>query len=198
MSNIGKEIYMRIRYYCVVNTNFRPDFSQTTQCVSRKLLFQQSGGKTMKKFVAGMLSFCMMAALATACSTTETDATTAAPAGGETTAAPAGDETTEDTSGKEIINLYAFTEEVPTMVQAFLDSHPDFAAQYAINKTVIPLKSEITVCMSRQSPKEGAARLRSVTLYRVSSVKRPSMTVRWWRKHWYSAASMSTGAYCQR
>ncbi len=95
----------------------------------------------MKKFVAGMLCFCMMAAVATACGDTGSGN-----AGGETTAAQGGgtgnetDATTTnpEDAGKTVINLYAFTEEVPMMCQCFLDTHPDFAAQYTINKTVVP------------------------------------------------------------
>ena len=97
----------------------------------------------MKKFVAGMLSFCMMATLIAGCNGGETTPTTAAP-----TAAPAqteggdGGETdapeTEAPSGdKIVINLWSFTDEVPKMIDAYMESHPDFAAQYEVVPTII-------------------------------------------------------------
>lgn len=39
---------------------------------------------------------------------------------------------------KEKINVYAFTAEVPNMVQKFIDTHPDFAAKYEMNDTQVP------------------------------------------------------------
>ena len=96
----------------------------------------------MKKFVAGMLCFCMMAAVATACNNTgdsNGDGGTTTTTSGDSGNGGSGDTTTNpDDAGKTVINLYAFTEEVPMMCQCFLDTHPDFAAQYTINKTVVP------------------------------------------------------------
>jgi len=37
--------------------------------------------------------------------------------------------------GKGVINLYAFTDEVPTMLQKYIDTHPDFG--YTLNTTII-------------------------------------------------------------
>ena len=93
----------------------------------------------MKKFVAGMLSFCMIASLATACGGN----------GGETTPTTSGDsgsgavsetsETTlsEEDANKTPIRLHAFTNEVPNMVQAFLDTHPEYGDQYRVDTTLI-------------------------------------------------------------
>lgn len=39
---------------------------------------------------------------------------------------------------KEKINVYSFTNEVPDMVQKYIDTHPDFAAKYEMNDTQIP------------------------------------------------------------
>ena len=36
---------------------------------------------------------------------------------------------------KEQINVYSFTNEVPDMVQKYIDTHPDFAAKYEMNDT---------------------------------------------------------------
>ena len=64
--------------------------------------------------------------------------TTAAPAAEETTAAPAAEDTTAAPAGdaaKGTINLWAFTDEVPGMVDKFLEAHPDFG--YDVNTTII-------------------------------------------------------------
>ena len=68
----------------------------------------------MKKFVAGMLAFCMMAGLVTACSK-----------GGETK------------DGKTVINLWAFTDEVPKMVERYIELHPEFGEKYEVQTTII-------------------------------------------------------------
>ena len=94
----------------------------------------------MKKFVAGMLSFCMMATLIAGCNGGETTPTTTAAGGGETDATTTdngGDETDAPSGDKEIINLWAFTDEVPKMVDKYLEDHPDFAAQYEVVTTII-------------------------------------------------------------
>lgn len=39
--------------------------------------------------------------------------------------------------GKTVINLWAFTDEVPGMVKKYVDSHPDFAKKYTIKETII-------------------------------------------------------------
>ena len=46
-------------------------------------------------------------------------------------------------SGKTKINVYAFTDEVPKMVQKFIDTHPDFAAKYEMNDTQIPTTDQL-------------------------------------------------------
>lgn len=40
-------------------------------------------------------------------------------------------------SGKTVLNLWAFTDEVPQMVDKFLASHPDFADKYEVKTTII-------------------------------------------------------------
>ncbi len=67
----------------------------------------------MKKFVAGMLAFCMMAGLVTACNN-----------GGSK-------------NGKTVINLWAFTDEVPKMVDRYIELHPEFGEKYEVVTTII-------------------------------------------------------------
>ena len=43
---------------------------------------------------------------------------------------------------KEQINVYSFTNEVPDMVQKYIDTHPDFAAKYEMNDTQIPTTNQ--------------------------------------------------------
>ena len=50
------------------------------------------------------------------------------------TSTACGKEGKED--GKTVLNLMAFTEEVPGMVQKYLDTHPDFAKKYKVKTTV--------------------------------------------------------------
>ena len=64
----------------------------------------------------------------------------AAPAATEEKAEePAADEAAatdaEAPAGDNVINLYAFTDEIPNMVQKFLDTHPDFG--YEVKPTII-------------------------------------------------------------
>ncbi len=40
-------------------------------------------------------------------------------------------------SGKEVLNIWSINDEIPTMVDMYLDSHPEFAAKYAVEYTVI-------------------------------------------------------------
>lgn len=41
-------------------------------------------------------------------------------------------------SGKTKLNIWAFTDEVPGMVQKYIDTHADFGAKYEANVTIIP------------------------------------------------------------
>ena len=68
----------------------------------------------MKKLVAGMLCFCMLAGVVTACT-----------------------KESGNSSGKKTINLWTFTDEVPNMVNKFMELHPDFAEQYEVVPTII-------------------------------------------------------------
>ena len=41
-------------------------------------------------------------------------------------------------SKKEVINLWTFTDEVPKMIDKYMETHPDFAEKYEVNPTIIP------------------------------------------------------------
>ena len=86
----------------------------------------------MKKILATLLCTSMIAASLVGCGSSAPAAE--APAAD----APAAEaEATGDaaSSGKEVINLWAFTDEVPGMVNKFLEAHPDFP--YTVESTII-------------------------------------------------------------
>lgn len=86
----------------------------------------------MRKLISLLLVVLMVFSLAACGSSNDTTAT--APAA-ETTAAPT---TAEPASTeKTVLNVWSFTEEVPTMINKFLELNPDFAAKYEIKTTVI-------------------------------------------------------------
>ncbi len=103
----------------------------------------------MKKLIASALCACMMTSLLIGCSgsdassTTDTATTETETADTETeTEEPADTEAeteepadTEAASGDKVINLWAFTDEVPNMVAKYKELHPDF--EYEINPTII-------------------------------------------------------------
>ncbi|GAB6109405.1 carbohydrate ABC transporter substrate-binding protein [Fusibacter bizertensis] len=87
----------------------------------------------MRKLISLLLVVLMVFSLV-ACGSS-TDPTTTTAAAGDTTAAPT---TAEPASTeKTVLNVWSFTEEVPTMIDKFLELNPDFAAKYEIKKTVI-------------------------------------------------------------
>ncbi|MBE6840294.1 MAG: carbohydrate ABC transporter substrate-binding protein, partial [Ruminococcus sp.] len=63
----------------------------------------------MKKILAGIMALTMLAS-ATACDK-------------------------EGKNGKTVINLYAFTDEVPGMIDKYMELHPDVAKKYEIKAT---------------------------------------------------------------
>lgn len=98
----------------------------------------------MKKFLACMLCGCMAASLLTGCGggapaadsgnsgTAEAPAADAEDSGSEAEA-PAADP--GSTGGSGTINVWAFTDEVPGMIEKYIAAHPDFG--YDINTTII-------------------------------------------------------------
>ncbi len=90
----------------------------------------------MKRFIALFLSCLLVMSFALTSCGKDT------PSDGDATPAPGGEDSEEpvatvtDDPSVKTINLYAFTEEVPGMVDKFLKLHPDFPLEF--NKTVVP------------------------------------------------------------
>ncbi|NLW11809.1 MAG: ABC transporter substrate-binding protein [Clostridiaceae bacterium] len=92
----------------------------------------------MKKALSLLLALVLVIGLAACGGGTDTTTTTAAPAdNGETTTAAPEETTTAPSGDKEKINLYAFTDEVPGMIQRYLDFNPEVAEKYELNATII-------------------------------------------------------------
>ncbi|MDE5717799.1 MAG: carbohydrate ABC transporter substrate-binding protein, partial [Lachnospiraceae bacterium] len=101
----------------------------------------------MKKFLACMLCGCMAASLLTGCGGGDGSAPAAdagdSGAAAEAPAADAGDSGSEAPAedagtsggGSDTINVWAFTDEVPGMIEKYIESHPEFG--YKINTTII-------------------------------------------------------------
>lgn len=92
----------------------------------------------MKKLLAVVLTLAMVLSLC-ACggaapAAASGEAAPAAAASGEA-AAPAAAETTD--SGKTVINVMAFTDEVPNMLKKYCELNPDFGSKYEIKETII-------------------------------------------------------------
>lgn len=90
----------------------------------------------MKKLIASVLCACMISSLLVGCGGNDTADTP--DDSGSTTETPAAEEEKAETPAAgddNVINLWAFTDEVPTMVDKFLETHPDFG--YEVNSTVI-------------------------------------------------------------
>ena len=104
----------------------------------------------MKKFLACMLCGCMAASLLTGCGGGDSSNAPAADSGDsgaaeapEAPAADAGDSESEAPAadagtsggGSDTINVWAFTDEVPGMIEKYIEAHPEFG--YKINTTII-------------------------------------------------------------
>ncbi len=95
-----------------------------------------------KKIISGLLATTMVASMLFGCGGAQTTETTESAAADTTEAADetteaAADDAAESTGEKEVINVWAFTNEVPDMIQQYIDTHPDFAAKYEIKPTII-------------------------------------------------------------
>ena len=89
----------------------------------------------MKKLFALLLALVMVLSM-TACGGSSAPAATEAPkADAPATEAPKA-ETPAD-PGKITLNLWSFTDEIPKMVDKYLELHPDFAAKYDVKVTII-------------------------------------------------------------
>lgn len=87
----------------------------------------------MKKFAVCMLCASMAASLLTGCNSTGGNSA----ANESDSSTNAGSESAKGSSGggSNVINVWAFTDEVPGMIEKYKESHPDFA--YDINTTII-------------------------------------------------------------
>ena len=95
----------------------------------------------MKKLVASVLCACMVSSLLVGCGSGTSDAGTTdagttdagtTDAGSTTDSSSDGD---SSASGDNVINVWAFTDEVPGMIEKYIEAHPDFG--YEINTTII-------------------------------------------------------------
>ena len=87
-----------------------------------------------KKLISLLLCVAMTATMLVGCGGSDAPASTDAPAATEEAAGEAA-ATESAPSGDNVINLWAFTDEVPGMVDKFLEAHPDFG--YEVNSTII-------------------------------------------------------------
>ena len=99
-----------------------------------------------KRILATLLCVAMLAATIVGCGDNassgsgdsgQSSSGTEAPAtGGDDSSAPSTDAGSDSGSSEGgVINVYAFTDEVPTMLQKYLDMHPEF--NYTLNTTII-------------------------------------------------------------
>lgn len=88
----------------------------------------------MKKALSAFLAFVMLLALASCASSPAPAGSTAPGAASSPAASPA---QSQGSTGKTVLNVWSFTDEVPNMIQKFLDTHPDFAAKYDVKPTII-------------------------------------------------------------
>ncbi len=88
----------------------------------------------MKKVVSMLAAMSMLLSM-TACGTEKEDEK--ANTGNDTNVS---DEKKEDSKGgdKEVLNIWAFTDEVPGMVDKYIELNPEFGEKYEIKKTIIP------------------------------------------------------------
>lgn len=90
----------------------------------------------MKKLVASVLCACMVSSLLVGCGS---DASTGSADSGTSDSSTT--TTAEDTGKKsnadpdKVINVWSFTDEVPGMIEKYIEAHPDFG--YEINTTII-------------------------------------------------------------
>ncbi len=95
----------------------------------------------MKKLMVTLLCVSMVATLLTGCGGSGESAstgTTETAAGTTEEKAPAADTVKEEpqsADGPKVINLWAFTDEVPKMIEKYLELHPDFG--YEVKTTII-------------------------------------------------------------
>ena len=103
----------------------------------------------LKKILAGALALCLAGSMFASCgetteggdngkTTTKAAANGGDEGGDEAESKDEGGETEKPADGKkETLNIWAFTEEVPSMVNKYIELHPEFGEKYEINTTII-------------------------------------------------------------
>ena len=96
----------------------------------------------MKKLIASILCACTISSLLVGCGSTSDQADQAGDTTAETQTDAESEESTESTGDAKtnadadhVINVWAFTDEVPGMIEKYKELHPDF--DYDINTTII-------------------------------------------------------------
>ena len=116
----------------MTNSGFYFTKLNNSRCVHRDAILKEEYQEAMKKTFAIILSLVLALASLAACAPAATVAPAAdAPATGSAeapAAAPAAD-------GDKVINIMTFTDEVPKMLEKYIEMHPDFG--YTINATII-------------------------------------------------------------
>ena len=91
----------------------------------------------MKKLIALLMALVMVLGLA-ACGGAAAPAPTEAPkADAPADPAPAPADPAPADPGKTVLNIWSFTDEVPKMIDKYLELNPDFAAKYEVKTTII-------------------------------------------------------------
>ncbi len=90
----------------------------------------------MKKVLSMLAAMSMLLAM-TSCGPEEKEGSTST---GNTDNSSSSSEVKEDNKGgdKEVLNIWAFTDEVPGMVDKYIELNPEFGEKYEIKKTIIP------------------------------------------------------------
>lgn len=91
----------------------------------------------MKKVLSMLAAMSMLLAM-TACGPKDDEGTTPDAGNNSSTADESKDENKGDSGKKETLNVWAFTEEVPGMVDKYIELNPEFGEKYEIKKTIIP------------------------------------------------------------
>lgn len=89
----------------------------------------------MKKVVSMLAAMSMLLSM-TACGTEKEDEK--ANTGNDTNVSDEKKEDSKSDGKKEVLNIWAFTEEVPGMVDKYIELNPEFGQKYEIKKTIIP------------------------------------------------------------
>ena len=86
----------------------------------------------MKKVISALAALAMLASF-TACGNTDDESS--APKNDNSSSKS--EESSKSDGSKTTLNLWAFTDEVPGMVNKYMEMNPDFAAKYDVNTTII-------------------------------------------------------------